>query len=110
MLINSKINYRKIANITTIFRIFLGLPLAILLFLNNTSLSWFLLLFAGFTDWLDGWAAKRSGGGSDWGAQADPLADKIILLAPFSWMAPPLIAEFPLNSESNICIDVPLDR
>ena len=86
MLIISKINYRKIANITTIFRIFLGLPLAILLFLNNTSLSWFLLLFAGFTDWLDGWAAKRSGGGSNWGAQADPLADKIILLAPIIWL------------------------
>jgi len=86
MLITSKANYRKLANITTVFRIFLGLPIAILLFFDNVSIAWFLLLFGGFTDWLDGWAARKGGGGSNWGAQADPLADKIILLAPIIWL------------------------
>ena len=40
----------------------------------------------GISDVLDGWLSRISGGGSDWGARIDPLADKILLAAPLIWL------------------------
>ena len=31
--------------------------------------------------------ARKAGGGTDWGAKLDPLADKILLSAPMIWLA-----------------------
>ena len=79
-------NFIKLANTITLLRILLGLPISIALFLNNISLAWILLVIGGLSDWLDGWIARKGKGGSKWGAQADPLADKIILLGPIIWL------------------------
>ncbi len=51
------------------------------------SLAWLLLLLAALSDVVDGWLARRAGGGSSWGARLDPLADKLLLAAPIIWLA-----------------------
>ncbi len=42
-----------------------------------------LFLFAAFTDWLDGWLARRIGQVSDFGKFMDALADKVLTLGMF---------------------------
>lgn len=42
-----------------------------------------LFLFAAFTDWLDGWLARRMGQVSDFGKFMDALADKVLTLGMF---------------------------
>ncbi len=54
---------------------------------GNQSAAWLLLLIGALSDIADGWLARLSGGGSEWGARLDPLADKIILIAPYIWLA-----------------------
>jgi len=77
---------RSTANGLTISRALLGLPMVIALGQGQASLAWILLLVGGLSDWADGWLARRAGGGSIWGAQLDPLTDKIFLLAPLLWL------------------------
>jgi hypothetical protein len=50
-------------------------------------MAWGLLLLGGISDAADGWLARRAGGGSAWGAQLDPLTDKILISAPLLWLA-----------------------
>ena len=64
-----------------------GLPLVLALIANHQAMAWMLLLLGGITDALDGWMARRAGGGSSWGARLDPLADKLLLVAPLLWLA-----------------------
>ncbi len=77
---------RSTANGLTIGRALLGLPMVIALGQGQASLAWILLLVGGLSDWADGWLARRAGGGSIWGAQLDPLTDKIFVLAPLLWL------------------------
>ena len=44
------------------------------------------VLLGGLSDAADGWLARRSGGGSVWGARLDPLTDKILISAPLLWL------------------------
>lgn len=73
-----------IPNQLTILRILLT-PIFIFLFLKKTSfeqLSASLIFFiASFTDWYDGWYARRFGVISRWGQFMDPLADKIVVIS-----------------------------
>ena len=55
--------------------------------LDWAVLAWWILLLAGLSDAADGWLARRSGGGSSWGARLDPLADKLLIAAPLIWLA-----------------------
>ncbi len=64
-----------------------GLPLLVSLLTQQEGLAWMLLLAAGLTDALDGWMARRAGGGSSWGARLDPLADKLLIAAPLLWLS-----------------------
>lgn len=59
-----------------------GLPLILCLAARQEAIAWLLLLLGGGSDALDGWLARRSGTGSSWGARLDPLADKLLILAP----------------------------
>ncbi len=81
------LNYRNSANLLSILRLFLGLPLIILLSQDKLLLAWFVLILGAITDWLDGVLARKAGGGSVWGAKVDPLADKIFILAPILWIS-----------------------
>ena len=64
-----------------------GLPLVLALLGQQQALAWCLLVAGGLTDALDGWMARRAGGGSRWGARLDPLADKLLLVAPLLWLS-----------------------
>ena len=50
------------------------------------NISWLLILSGGITDILDGWFARRSYKKSVLGSRLDPLADKLLLLAPLIWL------------------------
>jgi len=75
---------RNVPNILTGFRVVLVFPFAYLMFNASSSLSIYLslLLFsiAAFTDFLDGYLARKHNIVSNFGKIMDPLADKIIVL------------------------------
>jgi CDP-diacylglycerol---glycerol-3-phosphate 3-phosphatidyltransferase len=77
---------RRLADALTVARAVIGLPLLLALGQSWWSLAWVLLLLGGLSDAADGWLARRSGGGSVWGARLDPLTDKILISAPLLWL------------------------
>jgi len=88
-LINSRrlLNWPNIINGLTISRIFIGLPIIYSLTTGKNDLFILLLLIAGLTDFFDGYFARKYNHTSILGAKLDPLADKIVLLAPMIWLA-----------------------
>jgi CDP-diacylglycerol--glycerol-3-phosphate 3-phosphatidyltransferase len=78
---------RRLADLLTLLRAVLGLPLLLALQSGQQWLAWSLLLLGGLSDAADGWLARRAGGGSVWGARLDPLTDKILVCAPLLWLA-----------------------
>jgi len=51
-----------------------------------------LYLFATATDWVDGWVARRSNEVSSFGAMADPIADKVLVIgALLAFLRDPLL-------------------
>jgi CDP-diacylglycerol--glycerol-3-phosphate 3-phosphatidyltransferase len=44
-------------------------------------IAYIIAIIAGFTDFLDGWLARKYNWVSDFGALMDPLADKIFMVA-----------------------------
>lgn len=73
-----------IPNQLTILRILIT-PIFIFLFLKKTTFEQLsasaIFLIASFTDWYDGWYARRFGVISRWGQFMDPLADKIVVIS-----------------------------
>ena len=80
------ITWSKIINALTISRIFLGLPIILVLTNGNNDIFIFLILIAALTDFLDGYFARKYDKKSVFGAKLDPLADKIILIGPMIWL------------------------
>jgi CDP-diacylglycerol--glycerol-3-phosphate 3-phosphatidyltransferase len=78
---------RRLADLLTIGRALLGLPLLLALLAGWWETAWMLLLLGGLSDAADGALARRAGGGSVWGARLDPLTDKILISAPLLWLA-----------------------
>lgn len=78
---------RTLADGLTVLRGLLAVPLLLGLQWGWGWWAWGLLVFGALTDAVDGWLARRSGGGSLWGARLDPLCDKLLLLAPLLWLA-----------------------
>lgn len=74
---------RHLPNILTIVRMILVVPFVIVLY-NGQYLGALLLLFiAGITDGLDGFLARQFGWYSWFGSVADPVADKLLLVASY---------------------------
>lgn len=71
----------KLANIVTLSRAVLILPITVLLAvgLNDIALGIYLIAIA--TDAVDGWLARRSGRASAFGAQLDAAVDNLFSLA-----------------------------
>ncbi|GEA49614.1 CDP-diacylglycerol--glycerol-3-phosphate 3-phosphatidyltransferase [Vibrio inusitatus NBRC 102082] len=71
-----------IPNILTMIRLFL-IPVFVIVFYLPTSWAPFtaamVFWVAGFTDWLDGLAARKLGQTSRFGAFLDPVADKVMV-------------------------------
>ena len=81
---------RVLPDLFTAFRGLCGPLLLWGLLTQGMSMVWFwLFLFAVCTDLIDGWLARRMGGGTEWGKWFDPLADKI--LTAFTWLGLALI-------------------
>ena len=74
---------RDIPNLITVFRFLLVPPVVMLLLNERFGLALILFGFAGFTDGLDGYLAKRNNWTSRLGALMDPLADKLLLVSCF---------------------------
>lgn len=72
------------ANLFTMLRVALVPVVALLVAQDGDTARWWALavfLFAALTDLFDGYVARRTSGGvTDWGALADPLADKLLIL------------------------------
>lgn len=68
------------------------LPLAVVLFLCIAHEAWLigLIVFAvaAFTDWLDGWWARRFNCGTAVGRNLDPLTDKVLIGGAFIFLIP----------------------
>ena len=77
---------RNIPNIITIFRIILIFPVIILLEINLKSYVWSLIIIGGISDFADGFIAKKYNLKSNFGSMLDPLADKIFILIPLTWL------------------------
>lgn len=78
---------RHIPNALCILRMLLVVPIAWLLNAGEYKVTLLLFAFAGFTDGLDGFLAKRCGWMSDLGKVLDPLADKVLLVSVFIILA-----------------------
>ena len=78
---------RRLADLLTLARAVIGLPLLLARGAGQEVLAWWLLLLGGLSDWADGLLARRAGGGSVWGARLDPLTDKILISAPLLVLA-----------------------
>ncbi len=76
---------RNIPNILTLLRVLLVPVFVWLVFFSDApnSIAWALLVFsvASFTDFLDGYLARKWQVISDFGKVMDPLADKLLVLA-----------------------------
>jgi len=78
---------RHIPNALCILRMLLVVPVAWLLNEREYQLTLWVFAFAGVTDGLDGFLAKRCGWMSELGKILDPLADKILLVGVFITLA-----------------------
>ncbi len=83
---NRLFTWPRIINGLTFSRILLGLPIVILLENDKNDIFIFLILLGAFTDFLDGYFARKYQYTSVFGARLDPLADKILLLGPMIWL------------------------
>tara|TARA_Y100000741_G_C18246737_1_gene555790 strand:+ start:333 stop:878 length:546 start_codon:yes stop_codon:yes gene_type:complete len=70
----------KIINIITTSRIIVAPVIFIFLIFDNYFLSIILLFFAGFSDFFDGYLARKYNAESEIGAILDPIADKILIV------------------------------
>ena len=70
-----------IANTISLSRAFLAIPIALLLGKGQTNWAVTLMAVAVVTDWLDGYAARKSNEVSTYGKALDPIADKIVAFA-----------------------------
>lgn len=90
---------RNIPNLITLSRIVAVIAIFYLVpFQSNMAIIWGALLYAtaGFTDYLDGWIARRYALISDLGKVLDPLADKILVLVFLPLLQMQVIHFFPV--------------
>ena len=78
---------RSLANQITISRIILGIPIILALSNDKLAIAWILILIGAISDFLDGWLSRKADGGTVFGLTLDPLADKVMLLAPLLWLS-----------------------
>lgn len=78
---------RHIPNLLCVLRIFLVLPILYVLLTGQYVWAFVLFGFAGFTDGLDGFLARRFNWRSQLGGILDPIADKLLMVSVFVALA-----------------------
>jgi len=73
----------RLPNLISLARLLAGPVIAWLLYAGYFKTALFLLLAAGISDWLDGYAARKLGISDRLGVALDPLADKVLMVAVF---------------------------
>jgi len=71
----------SIPNLITIMRLLLVIPISVLIYQGNDLYALVLFIFAGLSDALDGYLARKYSWTSEFGQFADPLADKFLIIA-----------------------------
>jgi len=71
---------KQIPNILTVIRIFLAIFCTYFAFQKMWTLSLIFFMVAGFTDFLDGYLARKWKTESNFGRILDPIADKVLIL------------------------------
>lgn len=74
-------NLSCIPNLLTVARMVVVPPMVWLLLVGSYQWALALAVFAGVSDLLDGWLARRFSWQSRWGGIFDPLADKFLMVA-----------------------------
>ncbi len=80
-------NLNHLPNIITLLRVALLPPLAYYLIQKDYQTALIIFMVAGASDALDGFLAKHFNWTSRFGAIADPLADKMLMLVSYSYLA-----------------------
>lgn len=80
-------NLSFLPNLLTIGRMLVVPPMVWLLLTGQYQWALALAIFAGLSDLLDGWLARRFGWQSRFGSFADPLADKFLMMAAYITLA-----------------------
>lgn len=70
-----------IANVISLIRAFLALPIAMYLIRGKIQIALVLMSVAVVSDWLDGYAARKAQEVSTYGKALDPIADKLVGMA-----------------------------
>lgn len=70
-------------NLITILRLILVIPVVASLLFQHYKLAFWLFVFTGLTDAMDGYLARRLKCISRWGSMVDPLADKLLIISTF---------------------------
>lgn len=78
---------RQIPNILTIIRILLVIPFAMSVYSEQYIQALILFFVAGLSDGVDGFLARQFDWKSRFGAIADPLADKLLLMTAYVMLA-----------------------
>lgn len=71
--------FSTISNLISIARIIIAFPLAYAIWEYNLFWTISLVVLGLFTDWLDGFLARKLNQISEWGKILDPVADKFII-------------------------------
>lgn len=79
----------NIPNLLTLARLFLLIPICLLMMGGFTAhvIAFVLYAVAAATDYLDGWWARTFNQGSDFGRMLDPIVDKVFVAGLFVMMA-----------------------
>lgn len=75
--------WHYLPNIVTAFRFLMVGPFLYLMFDHQYALAFFIFILASISDALDGFLARRFKWQSKWGAFADPLADKLLIMSSY---------------------------
>lgn len=78
--------YFNTANLISVSRIFLTIPVLMLFDSGNKYLGLMVLIIIIITDYVDGIAARRLHQVSDFGIALDPLSDKIVIITFFIYL------------------------
>ncbi|MCX6140448.1 MAG: CDP-alcohol phosphatidyltransferase family protein [Candidatus Kapabacteria bacterium] len=67
------------SNAISFVRLLLAVPVVVTLMREQYAVAFVLCWIGAFTDWLDGYVARRTGTVSEWGKIIDPVADKVLV-------------------------------